>query len=306
VSTTKQNPAITTHTLPIVINAATSHWIHETAERLARNGPYEGASPAQLEARIWIGVALGIDPATACSSVTFSRGKAVLSAALQAALLARGPRYGYESVEVTDEMAMIKFFRNGKPYAAVSFTIQEAKRAGLTNKAVWQAYPSDLLFARALTRGIRRCAPDLLAGNVAYTAEEAGAEAHEPIPEKEPSAPPPTATKPQRGTVTDQQLADLKCARELLQIPLTHWRSKILAKRGVESAVQLSTEQAAELISALKTRINVMQMQEEMVRQDHELAAKRNGDLTVSMDAIGKDKGKEVAGAAGPKSKSDK
>jgi hypothetical protein len=289
------------------INPTTSTWVREVAERLARSGPFEGASPAQLEARIWIALALGIDPATACSNINFSRGKAILSAALQAALLARGPKYGFEPGEMTDTKAEIVFYRDGKPFRTASYTIEEARRAKLTNKDVWLAYPSDLLYARALTRGVRRYAPDLLAGNVAYTAEEIGADAHEPIPSKDvqESAPPPATTKPTRGTITDQQLADLKCARELLQIPLADWRSKILAKRSVESAVYLSAEQAAELLSALKTRINVVQMQEEMARQDRELAAKRNGDLTVSMDAVRKDTGKEVTtGATGSNSKS--
>jgi hypothetical protein len=47
-----------------------------------------------------------------------------------------------------------------------SFTIEEAKRAKLTDKDNWKNFASDMLFARALTRGQRRYAPDVAIGSV--------------------------------------------------------------------------------------------------------------------------------------------
>src|SRR5262249_55834644 len=104
----------------------------------------------------------------------------------------------------------------------------------------------------------------------------------------------PASAQPTRGTITDQQLSDLKACREELQIPLEAWRNQILGKRGVKSGVELSAEKAAELISALRTKINARQMQEA-------LTATRNGDLTLDVNAVG---GKEVS-ATGPIIKSD-
>jgi hypothetical protein len=229
------------------------------AERLARGGPYEGASAAQLEARIWIGIALGIDPATACGSIGFARGKPTFAAGLQAALLARSERYQYEAEEITDQRAAIRFFRDGKLVGISCFTIEEAKRAGLTGKSVWQAYPGDLLFARAMTRGIRRYAPDLLVGSAAYTPEEAGADTREPIP--------PTITTPATTGIRDEQLGRLKELKDELTIPLDAWRAMI-GKRGVQSARQLTASQADELIAKLKHRTATKQLQDAMAEQD--------------------------------------
>jgi hypothetical protein len=262
-----------------------------------------------LEARIWIGLALGIDPATACGNIGFARGKPTFSAALQAALLGRHPRYSFHEIgEIDDQKAVLAFYRDDQQLGRASFTIEEAKRAGLTNKVVWQAYPSDLLFARALTRGVRRYAPDLLVGSAAITKEETGADEHKPIsadlktkPSKNDSPKeqsPTQPAQPARGTITDQQLADIKACRETLQIPLDAWRSKVLAKRGVKSALELSAEKATELLGALRTKINIGQMQEAMAMSQH-----RNGDLVVDLNAVGK--GKEVQEAAGPNSKSN-
>jgi hypothetical protein len=261
------------------------------AERLARSGAFEGASPGQLEARIWIGAALNIDPSTACSSIGFSRGKPIFSAALQASLLARHPRYDYEIVELTDEKCAISFHRDGHFRGMSTYTLLEARRAGLTDKTVWKNYPSDLLFARTLTRGIKRHAPDVLLGSAAITAEELGKDKHEPIPVK---TIPTTATdKPKRGSVSDAQLADIKACRDVLAIPIDAWRTKVLARRNVTSALELTSEQAVELIGSLRTRINAKQFEEGL--------AQGNGDdLTADVDVVGK--AKEVA--AGPANKS--
>jgi hypothetical protein len=286
VSTTPGDPA------NITINAATSRWIRDIAERLARGGPYEGASAAQLEARIWIGIALSIDPATACGSIGFARGKPTFAAALQAALLAHSTRYGYEIEEISDQRAVIRFLRDGKPAGISCFTMEEARRAGLTSKSVWQAYPSDLLFARAMTRGIRRFAPDLLAGSVSYTAEEVGEDTHEPIP--------PAITMPAVINISDEQLGHLKQLKDELEIPVDAWRT-MLAKRNVTSARQLTASQADELISKLRHRTATKQLEDAMTEQDAAVRARRSGDLTVDVPVARK----EDKGAAGPAHKSD-
>jgi hypothetical protein len=263
------------------------------AERLAKSGCYDGASAAAIYPRLLVGQALSVDHATAASNITVSRGKVVISASLQGAQHARSSGYTMVVEEVTEEKAVLSFINKDQPTGTATYTIAEAKRAGLTSKSVWTAYPSDLLFARALTRGIKRFAPDLLVGNPAVTAEELGEDVHEVVERKEEvpavaedkkSPPKTTATdKPARGTITDQQLHDLKCAKELLEIPTEVWRDTILHKRGVTSALALSTEAAGELIAALKTRINVQQMQEAMAQRDAEVFAQQNGDLTMTL-----------------------
>jgi hypothetical protein len=87
---------------------------------------------------------------------------------------------------------------------------------------------------------------------------------------------------------------------------LNAWRKQILAKRDVASATELSTEQASELISTLKTKLDLASMQEGLAERDQAMRKQRNGDLTVNVSPVGQGEGeKEVIGAAGSSSKSE-
>ena len=84
-------------------------------------------------------------------------------------------------------------------------------------------------------------------------------------PAAESDATPAATPTPPRGTVTDGQLATLKQYRDELfegqpaDAVKAAWQS-ILAKRGVSSALQLSTEAAQQLIAGISHRLNVRQI----------------------------------------------
>ena len=59
--------------------------------------------------------------------------------------------------------------------ATASYSIEDAKRAGLIGKGNWKTYPEDMLFARAVSRLCRRLFQDVLLG-CAYVPEELGAQ----------------------------------------------------------------------------------------------------------------------------------
>ena len=71
---------------------------------------------------------------------------------------------------------------------AVSFTIEDADKAGLTGKANWKNHPRPMLRARVITHGIRMVLPGVIVG--VYTPDEieefAPREAP-PVPRREPS-----------------------------------------------------------------------------------------------------------------------
>jgi hypothetical protein len=273
--------------------------MYEIAGKLAKSGIYQGINAEALFARIMAGVALGLDPVTSCSNLAFSNGKMTVTAAVQGALLANSTIYDMCVREIMDERCVLEITRYGKKTGVSSYSVEEAKRAGLLSKDAWRKYPSDMLFARALTRGIRRFCPNLLVGNAALTREEVGDDVHEPVVMPKPAAAadqtssaPPATTANGNGRITKQQLDDLRTMRELLQIPMPAWK-QIVEKRGVSSAKELTAEAAKELIRVLRTRMDVQSMEEGLAEQ--------NGDaIIIDLPA---NKKKEDSGVS-PESKS--
>lgn len=132
------------------------------------------ASEAQAFVKIIAGRELGIGPMAAISGLNVIKGRATPSANLLATLVKTHPAYDYIPREVTAEKARIEFFQNGDSIGVSEFTIQEARQAGL-NGQNWKAYPKAMLFARALSQGVRWFCPDVTAGSPAYVPEEMGA-----------------------------------------------------------------------------------------------------------------------------------
>lgn len=125
--------------------------------------------------KIMAGAEMGIGPMAAMTGINVIRGRPTLSANLLAAQVKRHPRYDYRVVDHSDTTCRIEFTeadRDGRVVIGVSeFTIDDAKRAGVAGGENWRKYPQAMLFARALTQGVRWYAPDVTAGP-AYTPEE--------------------------------------------------------------------------------------------------------------------------------------
>jgi len=144
------------------------------AGHFAKSGYFKDATDhAKAIVKIMAGRELGIGPMQAMTGIHIVQGRPALSAGLIAALVLRSGRYTYTVAEQSETTCRLVWQRDGSDIGESSFTIEEAKRASLTGKEVWKAYPSDLLFARALTRGVRRYCADVTLGD-AYTPEELG------------------------------------------------------------------------------------------------------------------------------------
>ena len=136
-------------------------------------------SQAQAMVKVMAGAEIGLPPFASMSGIHIVQGKPVLGANLIATLVKNDPRYDYRVKRSDGEVCILAWYENGKPVGESSFTIQEANAAGLTGKQTWKAYPSDMLFARALTRGARRYAPGIFGGAPVYTPEELGVDTDE-------------------------------------------------------------------------------------------------------------------------------
>ena len=130
---------------------------------------------------------LQLSPMVAVNNIAVINGKPTLSADLMGALVKRSPEYGgIEWKCLTDEKAectITRILPNGKEEKYTStFTIEDAKIAGLATKDVWRKYPKRMLKHRCMSYGLRDVFPDLLAG--IYETEEAESITYKQQPEQ--------------------------------------------------------------------------------------------------------------------------
>lgn len=151
------------------------------AKHFAASGYFRDASQmSQAVVKIVAGEELGYGPMTAMSGIHIIEGKPSLSANLLAACVKRHPKYDYRVVSIDDTAAELRFLEDGEELGGSKFTIEQAQRAGLVKpNSGWAKYPEAMLFARALSQGVRWHCPDVTAGQPAYTPEELGADVDE-------------------------------------------------------------------------------------------------------------------------------
>lgn len=144
------------------------------AEAMFKSGYFPDLRSAeQALVKITAGREFGIGPWASVSQIQIVQGRPTLGANLLGALVKRSARYDYKVLRSDDEACEIEVTDCGKSCGpAVSYAMADAEKAGLTGKDNWKKYPSDMLFARAITRAVRRYCPDVTAGIPAYTPEE--------------------------------------------------------------------------------------------------------------------------------------
>lgn len=128
--------------------------------------------PANVAITIATGLELGLSPMQSLRLIHVWNAKPSLSSDLIVALVKRSPTCKmFRLVESTDKVATYKAQRvdDDEP-TTMSYTIEQAKRAGLTNKDVWKAHTEAMLRARASAALARVVFPDVAAG--LYTEDE--------------------------------------------------------------------------------------------------------------------------------------
>ena len=90
----------------------------------------------------------------------------------------------------TDAQVSIEFYQEGKSIGVSTFTMEDAKAAKLNAKDNWQKFPRNMLFARAISNGVRWYCPDVFSGAAVYTPDEIGVDAEvvevAPTPKRQP------------------------------------------------------------------------------------------------------------------------
>ena len=201
--------------------------IMDVAKAFSASGYFKDArDAAQAAVKIMAGQELGIPPVAAMTGIAIVKEKVTLGANLIAALVKASKFYDYRVTKHTDTECVIQFYENGKPSGVSTFTMADAKRANLAG-ANWTQYPKAMLFARAITQGVRWNCPDVMSGIAAYTAEELGEDEHPAVEvvestgeviEAEVAAEPEPAAKPaddKRRKIIEAIFGDWDARQEL-------------------------------------------------------------------------------------------
>ena len=157
-------------------------YLERLAAAAADSGLYGRGSNvrAQLLMKLIYGRDLAIPVSAALSGIDIYDGKMELSANLIAALVEAHPHYAYAIVESSNERCELEFFKDGHSLGKVTYDTADATTAGLADTDYYRQYPSDMFFARAMTRGVRRHCPGLGRGVAIYATGEIAKRTPEP------------------------------------------------------------------------------------------------------------------------------
>lgn len=126
---------------------------------------------AHAVAKVLAGQELGIGPMASIRGFHMIKGKPSLSGELIATLIKRSGRYDFRS-KVEADRATITIYDRGEALDPVTFTIEDAKTAGLTGNENYKKYAADMLFNRAVVRAARRHCPEVIGGAVYLESDE--------------------------------------------------------------------------------------------------------------------------------------
>ena len=163
-----------------------THWdqLTQISKQVMDAGISKLGNPAQINLIILKGKRLGLDLFEALENITVINNKTSINGALASALVERSgllidKSHVYEG-EGDARKCSVTVQRKGRKHTTWSFTIKEAKSAGLypgKSGSGWSSYPDSMLYWRALGFCYRREFPDVLQGM--YLTEELADEVHE-------------------------------------------------------------------------------------------------------------------------------
>ena len=156
--------------------------IVRAGKMLAASGYFDGKGEsnqavAMMATKIMAGREIGIGPFASVNGIHIISGKPAIGANLMAAALKSSDRYDYRVLELTNAICRIEYRqRMGDKWEVIGiseFTKEDAKNAQTKNM---DKFPKNMLFARAMSNGVRFYTPDIFSGNSVYVPEELGAE----------------------------------------------------------------------------------------------------------------------------------
>jgi len=132
-------------------------------------------SSSQAMVKIMAGQEFGIPPFAAMSGIHLIKGKPTIGAGLMATRVKKSGKYTYNVLQLNDAICEIEFIQLPKTVLGISkFTAEDAKKAGTGESGgmnMMGRYAKNMLFARAISNGVRWFTPDIY-DSVVYVPEE--------------------------------------------------------------------------------------------------------------------------------------
>lgn len=220
-------------------------------------GPKSVRSPEAAMIIIITGRELGLTAMQSLRSIHVVEGKPVLDATLIMALCLRLPVCEmFTCVETSGAIATFVAKRRGQPETRLSFTIEQARAAGLIGKDNWKKYPDAMLRARCIAALARVAFADAMLG--VYERDELPA-SDEPravltevrsVPESRPTPVTASGARPTNTIETEvaNVAAEMEAAADMVALNATAAKVNALKSSG------LTEEQRAGLMRLYSTR----------------------------------------------------
>lgn len=145
----------------------------KVGEVMAQSGFFQDSrQAAQAIVKILAGQEMGFGPFASMTGVHIISGRPAVGANLMAAAVKGSGRYDYRVKQMTDTVCEVSFLQSGQEIGTSKFSIEDARKAGTKNM---DKFPRNMLFARAMSNGVRWFCPDVFNGAAVYTPEELGA-----------------------------------------------------------------------------------------------------------------------------------
>ena len=125
-------------------------------------------SAAQAIVKIQAGQEIGIPPFAAMTGIHIIQGKPTIGAGLIASRVKGSGKYDYKVMQQDEKICSIDFYQGKEKIGNSTFTIEDAKKAQTKNI---DKFPKNMLFARAISNGVKWFCPDVFSGPV-YVPEE--------------------------------------------------------------------------------------------------------------------------------------
>ncbi len=143
----------------LVVKTTSFEDTEKTAMAMVKSGYFQDVREAsQAIVKIMAGREMGFGPFASMTGVYIISGRPAIGANLMASAVKRSGRYDYRTLELNDKVCTIEYYQNGKAIGQSTFTIEDARKAGTKNL---DKFPRNMLFARAMSNGVRWYTPDV-------------------------------------------------------------------------------------------------------------------------------------------------